>query len=232
MSSIREDDPRLVDACAELFLFVTTLRRNAPAADFDKDTVRKSLIRIIDNAEADVQRFPDLRKDWESAKYAIVALADEVALHADWDGADTWELDLLEQHYFGRAMAGQEFYDRIEKLPPGNDQLAEVYFRCLSLGFKGRYRNRPEERQEMQQRLYRSLPGRLTSTNVAVSPTAMEHVHASDMTKIPIVSAARLVVITLGAIVLAYIAAWMITDHQVEKFSEANQQLRESLKKE
>lgn len=229
--TIKEDSPRLVDGCAELFLFVTTLRRNASTADYDKDTVRKSLVRLIDVAESEVQRFPELRADWESAKYAVVALADEVALNTDWDGADTWELDLLEQHYFGQAMAGQEFFDRVEQIPPGNDQLAEVYFRCLALGFKGRYRNRPEERHEMLQRLYRSLPNRLSSTNVPVSPNAMEHTLASDMTKIPIVSAARLVVLALGLIVLAYLAALMITHHQVDGFTEANGALQKSLEK-
>jgi type VI secretion system protein ImpK len=87
------------------------------------------------------------------AKYATVALADDLGLHSDWDHAGQWNRYLLELRHFNTSFAGQEFFDRLARLrqtlagvqdPALREQVLgalEVYYTCLRLGFRGRYRN-------------------------------------------------------------------------------------------
>jgi type IV/VI secretion system ImpK/VasF family protein len=93
--------------------------------------------------------------DWNlflEAKYAAVALADDLALHSDWDHAEQWNRHLLELRHFNTAFAGQAFFERLQRLrqqlagvqDPGlREQVfgaLEIYYTCLKLGFRGRYR--------------------------------------------------------------------------------------------
>ena len=93
--------------------------------------------------------------DWDlytQAKYALVALADDLALHSDWDHAESWNRYLLELRHFNTSFAGQEFFDRMGRLkqrlttthdPNLREQVLgaiEIYFTCLEMGFRGRYR--------------------------------------------------------------------------------------------
>lgn len=211
---------RLAEHCSKLFLFLATFRRNAKTAEIDPDWLRRSLIETIDELEAGVQREPDLKRFWEKGKYALVALADEVALETEWAGQDEWEEDLVEQHYFGTAIAGEEFFVRLKEVAPDEDQLAEVYFLCLSLGFKGRYRSRPEEREEMKQRLYRSVPARLESKNDPLCPGIEDHTVEKEMVLMPAAATLRLVAILIGALGLAIVAGRVIVHWRLKSLTE------------
>jgi type IV/VI secretion system ImpK/VasF family protein len=94
--------------------------------------------------------------DWNlymQAKYAVVALADDLGLHSDWDHAQQWSRFLLELRHFNTSFAGQEFFERLNRLrqqlagvqdPALREQVLgalEVYCTCLRLGFRGRYRS-------------------------------------------------------------------------------------------
>jgi type VI secretion system protein ImpK len=80
-----------------------------------------------------------IEADIEEALFAVLALADEVIIAADWLGRSEWQRRLLQRRYFGISNAGVSFYTRLESI--SNDRLAvrEVYFLCLGLGFAGRY---------------------------------------------------------------------------------------------
>ncbi len=94
--------------------------------------------------------------DWNiytQAKYAVVALADDLGLHSDWDHAQQWSRFLLELRHFNTSFAGQEFFERVNRLrqqlagvqdPALREQVLgalEVFYTCLRLGFRGRYRS-------------------------------------------------------------------------------------------
>lgn len=219
------EELRLADICSKLFLFLTTFRRNAGEVEMDADWLRRNLISIIEEQEVLLREQPELKRSYEKARFAIVALADEVALNTNWPGQEDWEDELLEQHFFGTSIAGEEFYVRLQEVGPEEDQLAEIYFLCLSLGFMGKYRSRPEERQEMQQRLYGQLPNRITKKSDLLSPGVYDHNVERDMTQLPVVSAARHGVILVGAILLALMTARIITGVNVEELLTNLQQI-------
>ncbi|HEX7154205.1 MAG TPA: DotU family type IV/VI secretion system protein [Thermoanaerobaculia bacterium] len=104
---------------------------------------------------------------YRRAQYAMAALADEIFLHLDWPGRETWRSTLLESRLFSSHRAGEELFTRIEEMLRDRDdshvELARVYLMVLALGFQGKYRGEPEAEEELaslRQRLHRFIFGR------------------------------------------------------------------------
>jgi type VI secretion system protein ImpK len=77
------------------------------------------------------------------AQYVMVAFADEVFIHMDWEGKRDWMSNLLETELFQSHIAGELFFDRLDTLLKTRDpvykSVAAIYLMALSLGFRGRY---------------------------------------------------------------------------------------------
>ncbi len=230
VSSDSQSEPRLAELCSRFFLFVTTFRRNARGPEIRLDYVRDQLTRLIDEIEAEIQTQPDLRVFSDDTKYALVALADEIALQTDWSGADDWEDELLEQKYYGTSLAGEDFYAKLEALKPGEDQLAEIYFLCLSLGFKGKYRSQPERRLELQKRLYHSLPNRLASKNEPLCPGIEDATYATPMQPIPLIGVLRSLILIFLLLGTGMIAAHVIASFQTKNLKTNAEKLSQAIK--
>lgn len=88
---------------------------------------------------------------YKDAQYVMVALADEIFLHMDWEGQAAWVSNLLESRIFRTHAAGQVFYEKLDRLlreqNPLERDLAAVYLMALSLGFKGKYYGRNDRGQ-------------------------------------------------------------------------------------
>ena len=80
---------------------------------------------------------------YKEAQYVMVALADEIFLHMQWEGQRAWVTNLLEAKIFRTHAAGQFFFEKLDRLlreqNPVYKDLAAVYLMALSLGFKGKY---------------------------------------------------------------------------------------------
>ncbi|PRQ01982.1 DotU family type IV/VI secretion system protein [Enhygromyxa salina] len=73
--------------------------------------------------------------------YAVVALADELALHKGGAIRDFWMQRPLQLHYFNENLAGEGFFHRLNAVmsDPGRIEILRVYYVCLLLGFQGQY---------------------------------------------------------------------------------------------
>lgn len=82
-------------------------------------------------------------ESYKESQYVMVALADEIFLHMEWEGQRAWGANLLESKIFRSHAAGQVFFENLDILlreqNPINRDLATVYLMALSLGFKGKY---------------------------------------------------------------------------------------------
>lgn len=82
-------------------------------------------------------------EDVQQAKYALAAFLDEIILSSSWQAKDAWQGKPLQLAYFNDFSAGEEFYNKLESLRNTRDvrklDVLEVYFLCLSLGFRGKY---------------------------------------------------------------------------------------------
>ena len=88
---------------------------------------------------------------YKEAQYVMVALADEIFLHMQWEGQRAWVTNLLEAKIFRTHAAGQFFFEKLDRLlreqNPVYKDLAAVYLMALSLGFKGKYQDTDDKGQ-------------------------------------------------------------------------------------
>ncbi|MCR5225382.1 MAG: DotU family type IV/VI secretion system protein [Alphaproteobacteria bacterium] len=81
--------------------------------------------------------------------YVMAALADDIFLNMEWEGKQFWEDNILEQKFFSSQIAGDEIFNRINKLLEEKDDFAsveaEIYLKMLALGFEGKYRGAEDE---------------------------------------------------------------------------------------
>lgn len=79
--------------------------------------------------------------DVREMAYALVALADEMALAMSETVRRYWMGNLLQLKYFNENVAGDGFFTRLENIrrDPRRTDVLEVYFLCLVFGFQGKY---------------------------------------------------------------------------------------------
>lgn len=131
--------PEFAEAVDPIFVHVLGLlerisRDESPSPEDERERIRG----WIDQAEAKRGK----SKDWQLAKYALVAWIDEVLINAPWDHQDWWTNNVLERHYFGHREAFHLFYSKAAEASalPNKDAL-EVFYVCVVLGFRGLYRD-------------------------------------------------------------------------------------------
>src|SRR5262245_53456129 len=91
-----------------LFLTIAAFHSESTRAVLHPGQFHRTLEEFLAGAET-TARAAGL--DWtlfQQAKYAAVALADDLALHGDWDHSEQWNRHLLEQRHFNTSFAGQE----------------------------------------------------------------------------------------------------------------------------
>jgi type VI secretion system protein ImpK len=76
-------------------------------------------------------------QEFDDARFALVAWADEIVQASHWPGRDQWGQDLLQQQLFRTNRGGDEFYERLGRLRPDQNAARHIYFLCLVLGFEG-----------------------------------------------------------------------------------------------
>lgn len=131
----------LTDLLHEGFYLVLLLRngKHASSAESFSSGVADYLEDFEKRAKADGHATEDVI----DAKYAFSALVDETVLAYNAGIRDEWERCPLQLRLFGDQLAGEHFFDRMERARnAGTERIGaiEVFHMCLLLGFKGRYR--------------------------------------------------------------------------------------------
>jgi type VI secretion system protein ImpK len=83
-------------------------------------------------------------EDGRLSTFAIVAFLDETILNSQNPAFNEWLRKPLQEELFGVHVAGQIYFDNVERLlmRPDSPQVAdvlEVYLLCILLGFRGKY---------------------------------------------------------------------------------------------
>lgn len=82
-------------------------------------------------------------KQTRSVKFALAAFMDETVLTNDFPLREEWEKFPLQLEYFGEHLAGVKFFERLDDLLRSIEteaDVVEVYYVCMLLGFKGKYK--------------------------------------------------------------------------------------------
>lgn len=93
------------------------------------------LSRLLTQAEDAALRAGYLPKEVELAAEAVVGWIDERLAKRGMGFGET----SLQKRRFNKHTAGNRFYTNLDELPPDADELREVFFLVLSLGFEGQY---------------------------------------------------------------------------------------------
>lgn len=188
----------------------------APSGEIKASTfVWQRLVSLFERQEAQAWRFGGTygAEFYKEAQYVMVALADEIFLNTEWEGRRFWVSNLLESKIFRTHVAGELFFQRLDRLLVERDpvyrDLAAVYLMALSLGFRGKWRGRDDGgrleryRRQLFHFVFRREPG-LDSDARHVFPETYYHT-LRDETKRRLPNP-RAWIILLCAVILAYVA--------------------------
>ncbi len=138
--SVSTEPRTLMDLFYQGFYMIFLLRNGYTPADGPTYRERlRQLLAQVDRGAKKLQIDPD---DVFQAKFAFCALIDEIILMSKLRIRDDWERNPLQLEMFGEHMAGEKFFDALEKLRGEGArrvQVLEVFHMCLLLGFQGRY---------------------------------------------------------------------------------------------
>ena len=127
----------------EALTAVTRLRANR-ASVTDVPAFREHMLELLRRAEKVGQGQGYDPADLQLSSFAVVGLLDESALSSPEGAWSDWARRPLQEQLFGGHMAGEWFFQHIERLlaRPDTPALAdalELHELCLLLGFRGRY---------------------------------------------------------------------------------------------
>jgi type VI secretion system protein ImpK len=107
------------------------------------EDLRKSIALLLQNIDREAKRYGHSEEDVKATRYALCALIDETILNSRWSFKDQWAERPLQLEYFGEHMAGERFFDLLERVRQKGRRkadLLEVFCMCLILGFQGKYK--------------------------------------------------------------------------------------------
>lgn len=139
MSASREANS-LLDLLYDGFYMIFLLKNGYTPVD--GDSFRERIRDFLTAFERGSKRLQTSADDLYQAKFAFSALVDEVVLISQTRLRDAWSRRPLQLEFFGEQLAGERFFDTLEKLRQEGVQrlqVLEIYHMCLLLGFQGKY---------------------------------------------------------------------------------------------
>lgn len=124
--------------------FITLILKLRYTSDYGQEPVLRGRIKELLEGVTKRAREADIgNEEVQTAIFALIAFLDETIIASDWNEKETWLQKPLQLEYFGRFDAGEEFFSRLERMlahPKENLGLLKLYFMCMTLGFKGKYK--------------------------------------------------------------------------------------------
>jgi type VI secretion system protein ImpK len=132
---------RLTDLCNDVFFLIFHIRSGKDPGH--PDSLRKEIALMVEDIDRQGKRLGCIEEDIKATKYALLALIDETLLNSQWVFKDQWADKPLQLEYFGEHMAGERFFDLLNRVREKGSRkidLLEVFCIVLLLGFQGKYK--------------------------------------------------------------------------------------------
>lgn len=216
----RASDNPLVNSYAALLGMAPELERaTAPEnPDVLRTRLHETLTQSRDSAVS--AGVPLSRAD--QGAWFVAALLDDIALNTPWGGNSGWPRMPLVVSMYGNVDAGERFFDLAEDLirfPERDPQLMEVVFLCLSLGFRGKFRQDGGQGEAAIARLRGQMARLLRDRDAAETPLAphWQGVEAQDEVKRFVVPLWSIALIALALITAIYVGLGMKLSNRGEQ---------------
>ncbi|MEW6730049.1 MAG: type IVB secretion system protein IcmH/DotU, partial [Acidobacteriota bacterium] len=138
--SLANSDNGLMDLATPVLEVIMQLKAGLIKPSNDLRTTFADLFKRMDQ-QGDQLGFKG--DQLQAVKFALAAFVDETVLTADFPLRDEWEKYPLQLEYFKEHLAGVTYFERLNQLLKDvekNASVIEVYYLCLILGYKGRYK--------------------------------------------------------------------------------------------
>lgn len=132
---------RVNDVTKDCFNALIQLRHVSDESHLAPEMLHARMISFIDDFFRKGQAAGLSERDVHDIAYALVALADEVALRSAGGLRDVWMSNPLQLHYFNENLAGEGFFYRLEQIlaDPRRQEALRAYYLVLMFGFQGKY---------------------------------------------------------------------------------------------
>ena len=137
---------RLVDLASDWLSTVLALGQVRELPDANALRARALELKSRFERESGEQGFA--AADVDDAVFAMVAFLDQTVLNSTGPARDAWIGRPLQLELYGRQLAGEEFFERLDRLRHEREariEALEVYCCCLAFGFAGRYLLNPDK---------------------------------------------------------------------------------------
>lgn len=98
--------------------------------------------QILSTIEKKLEKYEYSSDFIYSSQFAVAALFDEKVLSSEYENLSVWQGNPLQKRLFATTNAGVEFFaflDDVNKHDNESQELRQIYFYCLKLGFCGKY---------------------------------------------------------------------------------------------
>jgi type IV/VI secretion system ImpK/VasF family protein len=197
-------------------------RRSSKDGDVSLDSVRRRLMDMIREAMAQMEKEPGMGLKMETVRYVLAALADETLIFSDWPHAEDWKRNSLEKAIFNTNVAGERFFELLEKEGFFDPRLAELFYICLCLGF-GRKRT---DAPGLKHKLYMMISSRMPDDERHLSPAARQAVRVPESRFPPMFGLWSLVILAGVAVVFYFIAGQWVWNEVAEQAREVSEYLK------
>jgi type VI secretion system protein ImpK len=136
---------RVTEITRDCFNAIAQLRAAEPAALPPPQQIHARLRRFVDELLRRANEAGLGREEATDVAYPVVALADEVMQTKDDDSLRTfWNAQPLQLQYFGENVAGEAFFQRLDRArrDPRRADALRAHYLALVFGFQGRFRVR------------------------------------------------------------------------------------------
>ncbi len=130
---------RMTDCFSETIAYVSYFLDSGASSQISFDQLMADVRRLLSESESYVKKELVNEQDYDQARFAVCAWIDEAVLSSDWHDKGHWQQEPLQRAYYQTADAGEEFYQRLNSLGLQQQDVREVYYLCLAIGFKGRF---------------------------------------------------------------------------------------------
>jgi type VI secretion system protein ImpK len=140
----------LTDSFMELMAYVAYFAKTGAVKQPPYDQVKSDVLRLLTRSEECVAKGWFSKEDYDQTRFMICAWIDESILASAWQHRGQWQREQLQRLYYNTTEAGEEVFDRLNALGYHQKEVRELYYLCLSLGFKGRFL-KPEDEYLLDQ---------------------------------------------------------------------------------
>ncbi|TMH12799.1 MAG: type VI secretion system protein TssL [Betaproteobacteria bacterium] len=140
----------LLGAAGTLIALVAQLRTTS--SHDDPAGLRRQLLDWVAEFEALAAAAGVVRPKISAARYILCTFIDEVIAQTPWGAEGAWAERTLLQEFHEEAWGGEKAFQLLERLgqdAPINEDVLELFYVCLRLGFEGRYRGIPNGRAQL-----------------------------------------------------------------------------------